>query len=142
VLGLETTAGVEAAGVVSQLHADLGPIPRAGFTIDGRPVARPHEKPSADFQTISPGYLKALRVASRSGRALAETDGAQTPPVVLVSESLARRYWPGEDPIGRRIRLADDEPWRTVVGIVGDIRQYWYNPEPRPTIYGSYRQSP
>jgi len=139
--GLEATPGVEAAGVVSQLPADLGPIPRTEFTIDGRPPGRPQEKPSADDQTISPGYLTALRVPVRRGRALAESDGAETSPVAVVSESLARRYWPDQDPIGRRIRRADGEPWRTVVGVVGDVRQYWFNPEPRPTLYVPYRQS-
>ena len=142
VRGLGAAPGVEAAGVVSQLPADLGPIPRTSFTIEGLPSTRPQDKPSADCQTISPGYLKALRVALRRGRGLADTDGAETMPVAVVSESLARRYWPDQDPIGRRIRLADDEPWRTVVGVVGDVRQYWFNPEPRPTVYVPHLQSP
>jgi len=142
VRGLEASPGVEAAGVVSQLPADLGPIPRGSFTIEGRPPARPQERPSADVQTISPGYLKGLRVALAHGRALDDTDGAETAPVAVVSESLARRYWPDQDPLGRRIRVGEGEPWRTVVGVVADVRQYWFDREPRPTLYVPQAQSP
>jgi predicted lysophospholipase L1 biosynthesis ABC-type transport system permease subunit len=66
---------------------------------------------------------------------------------VVVSESLARRYWPGEDPLGRRLRLGRSEaananPWLTVVGVVGDVRQYWFDRQPRPTLYVPYLQAP
>jgi putative ABC transport system permease protein len=142
VRGLEGTPGVESAGVVSQPPADLGPIPRISFVIEGRPLTRPQEKPTADLQTISTGYLKALRVAVRRGRALTDGDGAEAPPVALVSASLSERFWPGEDPIGRRFRMGDEEGWRTIVGVVGDVKQYWFDREPRPTLYVSYLQAP
>jgi putative ABC transport system permease protein len=142
VRGLEKTPGVECAGLVSHPPADLGPIPRTSFLIEGRPLLRPQEKPSADLQTISAGYLSSLRVAVQRGRTLTDRDGTQGPPVALVSASLARRFWPGEDPVGRRIRIGDDEPWRTVVGVVEDVKQYWFDREPRPTLYVSFLQSP
>ena len=65
-------------------------------------------------------------------------------PVALISESLATRFWPGEDPLGRRIRIAGttEQPWRTVVGVVSDVRQYWYDRDPRPTLYVPYSQAP
>jgi putative ABC transport system permease protein len=139
---LEATPGVEAAGLVSHPPADLGPIPRTGFLIEGRPLMRPHEKPAADLQTISAGYLKSLRVAVLRGRALTEADGAEGPQVALASASLADRFWPGADPIGRRIRIGDEETWRTVVGVVADVKQYWFDRERRPTLYVPYLQSP
>lgn len=140
--GLGDAPGVEAAGLVSQLPADLGPIPRRTFGIEGRPVLRAQELPTADFQTVSPGYFTALGIAIQSGRNLGEGDGAGAPRVVLVSESLARRYWPDEDPIGRRVRVGDDDAWHTIVGVAAEVKQYWFDKEPRPTLYVSYRQWP
>jgi putative ABC transport system permease protein len=140
--GVEATAGVESAGVASQLPADLGPIPRASFVVEGRPLVRAEEKPTADLQTITPGYLRALRVSLLRGRSFSDADGPETPRVVLVSESLAARYWPGEDPVGRRVRVSDEDAWASVIGVVADVRQYWWNPEPRPTLYVAAAQSP
>jgi putative ABC transport system permease protein len=139
---LGATPGMESVGVVSHPPADLGPIPRTSFVIEGRPLLRPQEKPTADFQTVSAGYLSALDLAVERGRALTDADGAEAPAVALVSASLAERFWPREDPIGRRIRIGEDEAWRTVVGVVADVRQYWFDREPRPTLYASYLQSP
>ena len=141
--GLATTPGIEAAGVVSQVPADLGPIPRRSFDIEGRPAPRPQDMPTADFQVMSPGYLPALGIAVRRGRNLSDGDGATAPRVALVSESLARRYWPGEDPIGRRLLVGDGERSScTIVGVVGDVKQYWFDREDRPTLYVSYLQAP
>jgi putative ABC transport system permease protein len=139
--GLATTPGIEAAGVVTQVPADLGPIPRRSFDIEGRPTQRPQDRPTADFQVVSPGYLPALGIMVRRGRNLSDGDGATAPRVALVSESLARRYWPGEDPIGRRV-LIGDGPSHTIVGVVSDVKQYWFDREDRPTLYVSYLQAP
>src|SRR5262249_17753089 len=139
---IEATPGVEAAGVASQLPADLGPIPRASFVVEGRPLLRAEEKPTADLQTISRGYLGALRVSLLRGRSLTDADGPEAPRVALVSESLAARYWPGADPVGRHVRGGDGDAGAGVVGGVADVRQYWFNPEPRPTLYVPAWQSP
>jgi predicted permease len=139
---LQAAPGIQSAGLVSHLPADLGPIPRTSFVVEGRPLLRAQEKPAADLQTISPGSLDALKVAVHSGRGLTTADGVGAPPVALVSRSLAERFWPGEHPIGRRIRIGDDGAWRTVVGVVQDVKQYWFDREPRPTVYVSYLQSP
>jgi putative ABC transport system permease protein len=138
---LEISPGVVSAAVVSHPPADLGPVPRTSFVIEGQTLLRPEEKPAADFQTVSAGYFKALGIAVRQGRGLIDADGAGAPPVALVSASLAARFWPGEDPVGRRIQMGDAR-WRTVVGVVGDVKQYWFDREPRPTVYVSHAQSP
>jgi predicted permease len=141
--GLAATPGIDEAGIVCQLPADLGPIPRRTFGIEGRTALRPEERPTADFQVVSPGYLPALGIALRRGRNVRDGDGAGAPGVVLVSESLARRDWPGEDPIGRRIQIGDEDgSWHTIVGVVSDVKQYWFDREPRPTLYVSYLQVP
>jgi putative ABC transport system permease protein len=139
---LEAAPGMQSAGLVSHPPADLGPIPRTGFLIEGRPLVRPQEKPTADFQTISPRYFDALRIAVLRGRGLSEADGADAPGAAVVSASLAERFWPGEDPVGRRIRIGDGERWSTVVGVVDDVKQYWFDRQPRPTLYASYLQMP
>lgn len=142
---LHTIPGLESAAVVSQLPADLGPTPGGGFTIEGRPSATSQETPYADHQTVSSEYFRGLRISLLKGRLLGEQDGTDAPRVVLASESLAQRFWPGEDPTGRRVKLGGPEapnPWLTVVGVVADVKQYWFDREPRPTLYLSYLQVP
>ena len=140
--GLAGAPGIDEAGVVSQVPADLGPIPRRSFDIEGRLTIRPEERPAADYQTISTGTLAAFGIAMQSGRDLSDSDASGTPRVVLISESLARRDFPEEDPVGRRIRIGDDATWHTIVGVTADVKQYWFDPLPRPTLYVSYLQSP
>jgi putative ABC transport system permease protein len=142
---LHALPGVEAAAVASQIPADLGPTPGGGFTIEGRPAATAQEVPWADQQTVSPRYFQSLRISLLAGRLLGEQDGAEAPGVVLASESLARRFWPGEDAVGRRLKQGGPDapnPWLTVVGVVADVRQYWFDPEPRPTLYLPSPQAP
>jgi putative ABC transport system permease protein len=144
---LGTIPGVESAALVSHLPADPGPMPSSVFAIEGRAVVEVAEQPAADLQAASPAYFSTLRIPLRAGRLLGEADRAGAPAVVVVSESLARRFWPGEEPLGRRLRLGRSEaananPWLTVVGVVGDVRQYWFDRQPRPTLYVPYLQAP
>ena len=81
------------------------------------------EDGSALRYTISPGYLAAMRIPLRAGRAFEARDGAASPAVVLINESFARRKFRGRSPLGERVRVGgDDTPWATVVGVVGDVR--------------------
>jgi putative ABC transport system permease protein len=136
--------GVQSASIVSHLPADLGPVPGGGFSIEGRPVLTRAELPVADFQKISPDYFRTLQVPLLKGRAFGEQDGPEAPPVAILSDSTARRFWPGEDPIGKRVKLGPsdaDGPWMSIVGVVSDVKQYWFDREPRLTLYLPYRQS-
>ena len=95
------------------------------FKIEGRPdpARAGGDWPLADARlTVSAGYFRALGIPLLAGRALSEADRADAPPVAVVSRALAERYWPGEDPLGRRLRLLTDDGWRTVVGVVGDVK--------------------
>jgi putative ABC transport system permease protein len=87
------------------------------------------------MQVVTPGYFRALRIPLRSGRFITQQDGTDTAPVAVVTEAMARRFWPGGDPIGHRVRFASNDPWRTIVGVVGDIRQMTFDYSPRPTAY-------
>jgi putative ABC transport system permease protein len=73
---------------------------------------------------VTPSYFRLLRIPILRGRGFQETDGAGAAPVVIVSAETARRYWPGQDPIGKTVRVVWDEHWRTVVGVAGEVRQY------------------
>jgi putative ABC transport system permease protein len=113
--------GVESAGIVSQLPLG-GNMDMYGVHVEGKSLPNPEEDPSADRYSITPGYLRAMRIPVLRGRELDQHDIATSPMVALVNESMARQFWPSEDPIGKRFRMGDTKgPWKTVVGVVGDV---------------------
>ncbi len=118
---VQSLPGVESAGVVSQLPLG-GNLDMYGVHVEGQSSPNPEEDPSADRYSISPTYLRAMRIPLLSGREFDDRDRADSPQVVLVNESAARKFWPGEDPIGKRFRFGDTKgAWKTVVGVVGDV---------------------
>jgi predicted permease len=132
--------GVSAAGTISQLPLS-GVDARTGVEIEGR-EAPPGEATRLHCRTASAGYFEALRIPLRQGRALDERDASGAPLVILVNESAARHYWPGQDPVGRRVRVAGTEAWREVVGVVGDVKHWGLDKEVRPEMYYPPAQSP
>lgn len=110
-----------------------------GFTIEGRPPIAPGQIPMAGYDVVTPGYFSSLRISLREGRDFSWSDTRETQPVILINEAMAKTYWPGEDPLGKRIRQggSDDHefPWLTIAGIVGDIREFDPLTAPRPTMY-------
>lgn len=114
-----------------------------GFTIEGRPQPKPGEVNDANARVVSKDYLRTLGVPLRRGRLLDDRDGAQSMPVALINETMARTYWPKEDSLGWRIKMGDydsREPWITVVGMVGDMRQSGPDLPARPEMYFPYQQ--
>ena len=114
--------GVQSAGMVSQL-----PLGENGdmysMLFKDKPIANPAEAPSADRYCVTPGYLEAMGIRVIRGRALTDADNAQSAPVVLISDALAEKTWPGEDPIGKSVHMGEPErPWWTVVGVVRRVR--------------------
>src|SRR6185436_1786710 len=94
-----------------------------------------------------PGYLQSLNIPLRHGREITTQDDERAPLVMLVSEGLAARFWPNQDPIGKRIKMPwnpgrDDEPWRTVVGVVGDVKQYGLDKPGTSAVYLPLAQHP
>jgi len=133
---LRGSPGVSGAAVVSKL-ALIGPSWSSDFTVEGWPADRFGSE--VLHRDISPGYTEVLRVPLLSGRMFDRTDRFDGPHVVVINDVLARRYFPNEDPIGKRItfsRVADSSStWRTVVGVVGSERQVNLGTEPRPEIF-------
>jgi putative ABC transport system permease protein len=115
--------GVEAAAVTSQIPMG-GNGDTWGFHIEGRVPANTAQSPSVERYSVTPDYLSAMRVPLERGRFFTDADRATAQPVIVVSRSTAAALWPGEDPIGHRVRTGEASrgPWRTVIGIAGDVR--------------------
>ncbi len=128
---VRTLPGVEAAGAVYLRPLMLGPIGQ-GVTVllEGQPETREaiEANPVLNYQIATPGYFETLKIPLRAGRFFNEQDTADAPRVAIVSQATARRLWPGQDPIGRRLFMSNFTPgkpgksWRTVVGVVSDVR--------------------
>jgi len=134
-------------GVASAAYANVLPGRPASASrpiqVEGEPAFDRSNPPAVDLRTISPGYFETMRLPIIAGRALAASDDENAHPVALVSRSLARRYWPGRDPLGRRFRLGDEKaPWITVVGVSGDVIHHWASRRNYPTCYRPYAQDP
>ena len=142
--GAESLPGVQHASLIANPPASNVDTDTTFFNIEGQPALKPAETPSADLQITTPDFFATLKIALVSGRFLSEADSANATPVVVISRGMAERFWPGANPVGHRIKLgaADSmEPWVTVAGVVGDVRQNWWNPLTRPVIYRPFAQS-
>jgi putative ABC transport system permease protein len=105
------------------------------FAVDGYAAASPDQEPVAALRGVSPGYTSAMGIPIRAGRALTPADDRRGAPVALVNETFARRFLGGRNPIGGRISVGGPEgPWRTVVGIVADVRHRALATQPRPEV--------
>jgi len=136
--------GVEAVGVINTLPLSKGPT--TGFRVEGGPELRADQMPSVNYRSVSPGYFDAVGVPVIKGRVPDERDTPGQPLVLAVNQSLARRDFPGEDPVGKRISFgvnAQRQPlWFQIVGVVADVRNMELGTEPLPEIYTSYQQDP
>src|SRR5262249_42659053 len=119
--------GVTAVGATSMLPF-IGSNSSSAFGIEGGATPPGGAQPHADMRTVTPGYFTAMGVPLRRGRLFAETDTATSPLVALVDEKLAAQYWPGEDPIGKRVKTGRPQnPWYTIVGVVGPVKHRQLN---------------
>jgi predicted permease len=133
---LRATPGVESAAMVSTLP--LHSFDRRGVHIQDRRLANESDAPAADTYSITPDYFRVMRIPLKRGRAFTDQDRAGAPLAAMVSESCARMLWPNEEAIGKRIQLGgryDAKPFATIVGIVGDVRQYSLDRAPNMEAY-------
>ncbi|HET6983661.1 MAG TPA: FtsX-like permease family protein, partial [Myxococcaceae bacterium] len=135
--------GVRDAGSVQVLPLSGG-LSRVDFTVEGSPPAREEDVPSLDYRMVSPGYLRAAGIPLLAGRELTESDGPDSPPVVLVSRRLAERFLPGRSAVGARLLVGAGGPPGAVeiVGVVGDVRDTGLDAEPGVTLYVPLSQVP
>ncbi|MGH9899119.1 MAG: ABC transporter permease, partial [Pyrinomonadaceae bacterium] len=115
--------GVEAAGATLALPLGGSNFPAGrSFIREGRPLTI-EEALNSNYFVVTPDYFKTMRIPVKTGRSVTDRDTAETPPVVVVNESLARRVFAGEDPIGKRITVWPDEKFaREIIGVVGDVK--------------------
>ena len=133
---LRATPGIESVAMTSTLP--LAGSDRYGFHIQDRPLANESEAPSPDTYSVSSDYFRVMRIPLKRGRFFTNSDRRGALGVALISESCARAIFPNEDPIGKHIQLGDrrdDKEWLTIVGIVGDVRQYGFD---RPSSMETY----
>ena len=148
---VQTLSGVKAAGAVTMLpftNSDEG----TSFYIEGQPKPPPGEEPLLHQRIISPGYFQAMGVGIRNGREFEQRDRADARQTAIINETMARRFWPNQNPIGKRLALTTevyqggkfdlDSAWREVVGVVGDMRHFGLASEPVPETYIPFQQSP
>jgi putative ABC transport system permease protein len=136
--------GVKAAGISSVLPLS--------DNFDGRGlVVEDHPKPegeeiSVDMYVVTPGYLRAMEIPLRQGRAITDADTTDSAKVALINQTMAEQLWPNSDPIGRRIRFPgsqkNPQPWRTIVGVVNDVAQYALDKKAPMQIYLPHSQFP
>jgi putative ABC transport system permease protein len=142
--GTASLPGVQHASLITNPPASNVDSETTFFNIEGQPARKAGEAPSADLQIATPDFFATLKISLVSGRLLSEADSANAARVVVISRGMAERFWPGADPVGHRIKLGtvdSAEPWVTIAGIVGDVRQNWWNPMTRPVIYKPFAQS-
>ena len=134
---IEALPGVKSAAAVSFIPLTNVRATK-GFSIEGRVPPAAGQIPMAGYDAVTPGYFDSLRIPLRSGRDFSWRDTPQGECVIIINEAMARTYWPGENPVGKRIKFGtpdDPFPWWTVAGVVGDIREVDVLTPPRPTIY-------
>jgi putative ABC transport system permease protein len=138
---LRRLPGIDAVGATSWVPFVLGSATR--FALPDRPAPAPGDEPSADVRFVTPGIFEAMGMPLRKGRSFTPADTALRPTVVVVNEAMAREFWPGEDPIGKRIHMGWGELRKAeVVGVVGDVRLTSLDKTSPRTIYWAQAQIP
>ena len=142
---LQNLPGVESAAVTSVLPVS-GNFDRRTIEIENQPRA-PADQPDVDSYMVTPDYLRTMSIRLRSGRDLTLADKAEAPLAVLIGETTARKLWPNENAVGKRLRFFNSDesernPWRTVVGIVADVKQYGLDTAETMALYLPLAQMP
>lgn len=142
---VSSAPGVEAAAVISPLPFS-GTTAANSFIIEGRPAARPEDKPTANYRAISADYFKVMRVPLLRGRTFSERDNADAPPSIIVNESFTRRFFGDSEALGQHITIersdVTEQVKAEIVGVVGDVRHEGFDAPAGPEFYVPYQQAP
>jgi putative ABC transport system permease protein len=138
---VDALPGVQASGSISWLPLAGGGA-ATSMEIVGQPKPPKGQEPVADVRVISHEYLKAMGVPLLKGRLFNEQDAADAKGRVVINETMARRHWPGQDPIGKRVRIAWDDLEDEVIGVVGDVKHAGLHGEIRAMTYWPFQRSP
>jgi putative ABC transport system permease protein len=133
--------GVQAVGITHSMPLVGDYV--LGFNIEGRPAVDPADLPSTNYYAITPDYFHAMGIRLVRGRVFTAQDDAKAPRVAIINETMARQFFPNEDPIGKRINITNGpDTWREIVGIVGDIKQYGVDKATSAQSYEPFAQVP
>jgi putative ABC transport system permease protein len=138
---LQSLPAVQSAAAISRLPLTPGNSSR-GLTIEGRPDDGSGNGPSADYRVISADYFHTLGIPLSKGRAFTEADNGPSPGVTIINETMARRYWPDDSALGKRLRIEDGEPWMEIVGVVEDVKHFGLDSQSRAEFYVPYQKDP
>ena len=130
---IASVPGIRSVSATSTIPL-VGSTANTSISIEGRPVSNPEDTVFVGAEAIAPGYLEAMEIPLLEGRALTAFDRADGEPGVIISRSTARHFWPGESPVGKRMKYGSPDsanPWMTVVGVMGDYRFTSLESEPR-----------
>ena len=139
---VEAMPGVESAGAISAIFIDALPN-STNFTVEGKPPMPIAEQIETPVDMVTPSYFRTMGISLLRGREFSEQDGLETQQVAIINDTFARRFWPGEDPIGQRYKFGDstsNAPWMTVVGVVGDMRRTGLDVDVRCETFLPYTQ--
>ena len=131
--------GVQSAGIINQLPSDAEKS-EASFEIEGRPFITDIDREDgiADYRVVSHSYFKTMGIPMLRGRTFTDQEGKQAAPAAIINDKLARRFFPGEDPTTKRIRLTPDSPWLQIVGVVPDLKNQGLFAETSQEMYFPY----
>lgn len=133
---LRTLPGVESIAATNALPLVANRAFTTRFSVPGSPLINPDALPAAQIRLVSPEYFRAMRIPLRSGRAFAERD--LNDPVAIINDTMARRFWPGEDPVGRKFVTGPWGPnpsYSTIIGVAGDVKNFGLDSEPTNDLY-------
>ncbi len=132
--------GVQSAGLASMVPLDQQEGMTNRIEIEGQPMPEGQPRPSATQNFADPGYFQTVGIPLIRGRFFSDSDDPEAPPVAVITQSMARRYWGDRDPVGQKIKNMGR--WMTVVGVVGDIREFGLDRPPTDEMFAPFAQSP
>jgi putative ABC transport system permease protein len=142
---LHAQPGLRDSALAAPLPMDRQGEANFGFSIVGNPPLPPGKSTTADYATVSPDYFHVMRIPLLRGRFFSEQDSPSNPKVAVISETLSRRYFPNQDPIGRQMRFGfppNSNVSREIIGVVGDVRDVALSRKPGPIMYVPFAQAP
>lgn len=138
---IQRIPGVQSASLVRGLPFS-GNGGTASITLSDRELPPQGQEPEVQFNTAMPNYFQTVGIPLLQGRLFNNGDRVDSPAVVIINRTMAQRFWPAQDPIGKQLKFVEDGTPATVIGVVGDAKQFWLDEEQRPQMYVAYSQSP
>jgi len=137
---IKALPGVTAVGTTDELPPTMGSHSNTFSIEGGASIDQSNQSLAVQERVVSADYFRAMGIPLSTGRVFSDTDDDSAPPVALINQSFARRFFPNENSIGQHLRFGSANPWITIVGIVGDVRGFGLDKQPKSEIYLSYQQ--